>query len=305
MKKTVIIILAVLPIVLLITIAFAGRIFSIYRHVSVEKVTFIDELGEELDSEYVLTLNVGETKPTYAKVFPELATNKSVTYTISDEGVCTVDKDGNITGVEIGSAYLLVKTLEGAKTATLTVRVTAERVSGVSFPNATLELPINATKTMSAIVKPYTAINKNVTYTSDNPDVAKVSANGKITTHSVGTAVITATTEDGGFSATCTVIVKEGDPPIYFDFGEDEGISQSGVGYLVSLNLIDLSKYLKVVSSTITAEDVKLELTSDGGISTLEGRILTFSGPGVVKVIAYTGEDSNPENMVELLFLHY
>ena len=53
----------------------------------------------------------------------------------------------SVYGETVNRAY---KTLEGAKTATLTVRVTAERVSGVSFPSATLELPINATKPMSA-----------------------------------------------------------------------------------------------------------------------------------------------------------
>ena len=80
---------------------------------------------------------------------------------------------------------------------------------------------------------------------------------------------------------------------------------QSGVGYLVSLSSIDLSEYMRVVSQTVTAEDVIIELISDGGISTLEGRVLTFSGEGIVKLIAYTGERSNPENQVELIFLHY
>ena len=72
MKKTVIIILAVLPIVLVITIAFAGRIFSLYRHVAVEKVRFVDELGEEISSDYLLKVNVGETKGTNIQIFPEL-----------------------------------------------------------------------------------------------------------------------------------------------------------------------------------------------------------------------------------------
>ncbi len=168
-----------------------------------------------------------------------------------------------------------------------------------------LDLPINATKTMTAIVKPYTAINKNVTYSSDNPAVATVSANGKITTHTVGTAVITAITEDGGFTATCTVHVKDGDPPIYFDFSDTEGITQSGVGYLVSLASVDLSKYLRVAEGHLQISDVKFSLVSDGGIAELSGSILSFSGTGVVKVLVYSGDESHPSNSLELLFLYY
>ena len=65
MKKTVIIILAVLPIIMVISIAFAGRIFSLYNHVAVEKIKFVNELGLDLDAGYLFKVNVGESKSTY------------------------------------------------------------------------------------------------------------------------------------------------------------------------------------------------------------------------------------------------
>ena len=98
MKKTVILILALLPIVLIITIAFAGKILSIYHHIPVDSVEFVDEVGEALDGEYIFVVNVGETLPTEVLVYPEMASNPKVSFVSQDESVCIVDGFGNITG---------------------------------------------------------------------------------------------------------------------------------------------------------------------------------------------------------------
>ncbi len=303
MKKTVIIILAVLPIVLLITIAFAGRIFSLYNHVSVEKVTFIDENGEEFDSDFLFSVNVGETKSTSIQIYPELASNKSVSYTSQNESVCTVDANGNVTGVSIGTSTILVKTVDGSKTALLGIKVTAEKVSGVSFPTAELELIPGASHSLTAIVEPYTALNKNVTYTSSDPSVATVNASGKVTAVSVGTATITATTHDGGFTATCTVTVKEGEPLIRFDFTGAEGITQSGVGYVVTVDELDLTPYIRVLADDITISDVKFRILNGAEIASLNGNVLSFNSSGVVILLAYSGADDAPEHPIELRLL--
>ena len=57
MKKTIILILALLPIVLLVVIAFAGQILSIYQHIPVEKVEFVDRFNNAYTDEHVFTLN--------------------------------------------------------------------------------------------------------------------------------------------------------------------------------------------------------------------------------------------------------
>lgn len=304
MKKTVIIILAVLPIVLVITIAFAGRIFSLYRHVAVEKVKFIDEHGEELSSDYLFKVNVGETKSTNIQIFPELATNKTVSYTSQDESVCTVDSKGNVTGISIGSSTILVKTLDGGKTALLGIKVTAEKVTGVSFETAELELIPGASHTLTAVVEPYTAINKNVTYISSNPAVATVNANGKITAHSVGSATVTVTTADGGFTATCAVTVKEGEPLIRFDFTGAEGITQSGVGYVITSDEFDFTPYIKILADDITVSDVKFRIINGAEIASFDGNVISFSANGIVVILAYSGADDAPEHPIELRLLH-
>ena len=51
--------------------------------------------------------------------------------------------------------------------------------------------------------EPSTAINQNVTWSSSNENVAVVDNNGFVSALGEGLAIITVTTEDGGFTATC------------------------------------------------------------------------------------------------------
>lgn len=62
--------------------------------------------------------------------------------------------------------------------------------------------------TLTATVLPADAINKKVMWSSDKPAIATVDENGEVTGVDRGTAIITATTEDGNKTATCSVIVS-------------------------------------------------------------------------------------------------
>ena len=63
-----------------------------------------------------------------------------------------------------------------------------------------------STLQLTATVLPEECDNKTVIWASNNPSVATVDSNGLVTTHSVGTATITASTTDGSnLSTTCTV----------------------------------------------------------------------------------------------------
>lgn len=79
-------------------------------------------------------------------------------------------------------------------------------VTGVSLNKTETSIEAGNTETLTATVAPAAASNKNVTWTTDASAVATVS-NGVVTAIAPGTAHITATTEDGGFKATCTVTV--------------------------------------------------------------------------------------------------
>ena len=71
-----------------------------------------------------LELYTGGSENLTATVAPDNATNKTVTWSSSDETVATVDNKGNVTAVKAGTATITVKTADGGKTATCTVTVT-------------------------------------------------------------------------------------------------------------------------------------------------------------------------------------
>lgn len=86
-------------------------------------------------------------------------------------------------------------------------------VEGVSLEQQTLTLTEGESATLTATVAPEDATNKNVTWTSDNEEVATVD-NGTVTAVGAGTANITVTTEDGGHTAICAVTVNAKQPEV-------------------------------------------------------------------------------------------
>lgn len=91
-----------------------------------------------------------------------------------------------------------------------TIKLTAPivKVTGVTLNKNTMSLVATAEETLTATVAPENATNKAVTWSTSNDKVATV-ADGKVTAVAPGEAVITATTADGGFTATCKVTVTE------------------------------------------------------------------------------------------------
>ncbi|MFA6506314.1 MAG: Ig-like domain-containing protein [Treponemataceae bacterium] len=79
-------------------------------------------------------------------------------------------------------------------------------VNGVSLNKTSTSIFVGGSETLSATLTPVGATNRTVTWTSSDTAVATVSA-GMVTGVSAGTATITVTTQDGGYSAACSVAV--------------------------------------------------------------------------------------------------
>ena len=86
-------------------------------------------------------------------------------------------------------------------------------VTGVIVAPTSVTIKQGATTTLTATVAPSNADDPSVTWSSDNESVATV-VNGVVTAVAAGTANITVTTVDGGFTATCAVKVK----PLQYTF---------------------------------------------------------------------------------------
>ena len=105
----------------------------------------------------------------------------------------------------------IIDTLQNRVAALENQQGTTVRVTGVPLNNNTLSLNVGNTSTLTATVRPSNATNKAITWSTNNSAVASVN-NGVITAISNGTAIITVTTIDGNYSASCTVTVNTTTP---------------------------------------------------------------------------------------------
>ncbi len=153
------------------------------------------------------TIAQGNNEQLTATVAPSYATNKDVSWSSSNTNVATVSNTGLVTAVSAGSATITVTTDDGGFTATCNVTVTAVyHVTGVSLSPTALALHPGEQSALTATIAPSNATNKNISWSTSNSSVATVSS-GTVNAVAAGTATITVTTEDGGYTATCSVTV--------------------------------------------------------------------------------------------------
>lgn len=151
----------------------------------------------------------GETLQLTATPFPADASNLEVTWSSSNTDAATVDDKGLVTAVAEGTAVITATTVQGGHTASCTISVQNAEipVTGVSISSESLSLEENEVYQLTVTFEPENATNKTITWESSNPDVAEVSAGGLVTAKSAGSATITGTAEDGGFTVTCSVTI--------------------------------------------------------------------------------------------------
>ena len=96
-------------------------------------------------------------------------------------------------------------------------------VAGVSLNYEKLTMYAGKSATLTAVITPETATNKEVSWSSSNASVATVK-NGTITAIKAGTSNITVTTKEGGYTATCelTVINEEDETPYVPDTSDSD-----------------------------------------------------------------------------------
>ena len=153
-----------------------------------------------------VTLYVGgEIATLIAVVSPSNATNKDVIWSSSNLNIVSVTSDGVVNGIKEGTAIITAKTING-KTAKCTVTVKEIKATGIKLDKSSVKIIAGESITLIASVLPNNASNKNVTWTSNNKNIASVSSSGVVTGVKAGKATITAKTANGK-TAKCVVTV--------------------------------------------------------------------------------------------------
>ena len=170
---------------------------------SYQELTLAEDLSLDKTS---LTLHGNESQQLTATVLPADA-SQELMWTSSDESVATVSQSGLVSAVAAGHAVITATTTDGTDlSASCDVTVLQVQAESIQLNVTTAGLNEGSTLQLTATVLPEECDIKTVIWASNNPSVATVDSNGLVTTHSVGTATITAITTDGSnLSTTCTV----------------------------------------------------------------------------------------------------
>jgi uncharacterized protein YjdB len=112
---------------------------------------------------------------------------------------------GHVTAHRAGTAFVVATSADGGHAAMCRVDVGVP-ATGIYMAQSSISLSVGASRAIEASVLPMDAANKLISWSSSGPGVASVSG-GLVTGVAPGTAVIVATTQQGGFSAYCVVQV--------------------------------------------------------------------------------------------------
>lgn len=172
-------------------------------------VTCIVTVNPILASEVVLnkqvvSLFVEDQEKLMATVTPDNVTDPTVIWTSDNEVVATVDSDGTVTGVSVGTANIIATC--GAVSTMCRVIVHPIIASSVILNNRNLSLFVGENERLIATVEPTNTTYPTIAWESNNEAIATVDFDGTVTGVSVGTTDITATC--GVVSATCRITVN-------------------------------------------------------------------------------------------------
>lgn len=227
-------------------------------------------------NEGIENLQIGETKTLTVTVVPANATNKLVRWTSSDLNVATVNGQGKVIAIGIGTVTITATTVDGLKTASVTFTVTHSNgaaITGVGTSSSVLQLGETTSRTAE------TTESGTITWSSSNTSVATVhSSTGEITAHTPGITTISYTSSNGKMNSVSLTVYDEATAksPTYSPVLQmDEVITASVAG----------------LSATATSKSFVAEPTSVATVNATTGQVTAISAGS--SVITYVGMDAN------------
>ena len=226
-----------------------------------------------------LSLKVGASEKIVATITPSNATNREITWSSTNSSIASVDANGTIKGIAVGTATITAKTSDGGKTDKITVTVIPIAVTGIQLNKTSLSLSVGSSEKIIATITPGNATNKDVTWSSSNSSIASVDTNGTIKGIATGTATITAKTNDGGKTAKVTVTVT----PVSV-----ESVTLSKTSETVYLNSTNLTTTLIATINPSNATNKTVTWSSSNSdVATVDNSgVVTFKNLGFASITA-------------------
>ena len=207
---------------------------SVYKDVAVHVADCVPLESLTLNED-ALCLPVGSTEKLTPVLAPADTTRTGVVYESANESVATVDIDGTVHAVAVGTAVVTARPAMGedfAASVTVTVVQPAESISfEESFYVTTVE---QTDDDLKLVIAPATATERNVTWESSNPDVCEMSADGRLIKHKNGTATLRATLVGTDLSAELVVCISDAPPSARVE--DIQAYTEEGTTYYARLS---------------------------------------------------------------------
>lgn len=185
---------------------------SVYKDVAVHVADCVPLESLTLNED-ALRLPVGSAEKLTPVLAPVDTTRTGVVYESANESVATVDRDGTVHAVAVGTAVITARPATGedfAASITVTVVQPAESIAfEESFYVTTME---QTDDDLKLTFTPATATQRDVTWESSNPDVCEMGADGRLIKHKNGTATLRATLVGADLSAELVVCISDAAP---------------------------------------------------------------------------------------------
>ena len=319
MKKVLIGVLILIPIIIVASVLLTTNIISKNSYLPVDRV--------ELNENYIeFSLDNGNTIDTLkATVYPRLAKNHNLTWSIEEQhsdipfvyakddpcqdcadlsdkelkehiatnhiDIATIDNNGVVTVYGYGSFIVKVTTEEGNKFATCSVKVVGDKVTKIELmpygsssklsENDVISLDKGERLLINPIFTPVGARNKTVTWKSADERIVEVDKNGILTAKGAGETTISVSSNDTGIGTSVKVKVNNG------VFKNDSYCyTTDTVNVKNFMNVSDFTT-AKVAGGTLSS-DGTLNFDKDATVATVTVNGKTFSA---IKVDALSDDD--------------
>lgn len=320
MKKVLIGVLILIPIIIVASVLLTTNIISKNSYLPVDRV--------ELNENYIeFSLDNGNTIDTLkATVYPRLAKNHNLTWSIEEQhsdipfvyakddpcqdcadlsdkelkehiatnhiDIATIDNNGVVTVYGYGSFIVKVTTEEGNKFATCSVKVVGDKVTKIELmpygssrklsENDVISLDKGERLLINPIFTPGGARDKTVTWKSADERIVEVDKNGILTAKGAGETTISVASNDTGIGTSVKVKVNNG----VFKGESYCYTADTTVNVKNFMNVSDFTS-VKVAGGTLSS-DGTLNFDKDATVATVTVNGKTFSA---IKVDALSDDD--------------
>ena len=241
-----------------------------------------------------LDLYVGESIRLNVTINPENATNRQITWLSNNPGVANVGSDGVIRAVNEGNAIITAKSSNG-KTAnckvTVTKKATVVEVESINILSEVLNLDLNNSMKLDINITPPNATDKTITWSSSDSSIVSVDDKGIVFGKKVGTATITAKSNNGKTS-TCKVTVTKDD------------IQVNSVSLNVTNMRMDVGDTMQIFATVLPPNATNQDVTwssNDPTVASVKDGIITALKKGSTTITVTTKNGKKATCKVEVI----